>query len=804
MKQILLMLIFLPLLAFGQIVNNGPGSFVWVDSNPTHNPGASGSKFAVNRNTFEWWEHVSSTSWVKSGERIQTITGCVPPAYTPLNHQSTIVVNGCDQMYRYRAGAWRMFPESAPGVVAMVADSTAFVALSDTVANIVIMTDTDRGGTFAPCVSCTSDGYMVFTDANGQKWERINYDRILSSWFGRYGHTSLQRAIDYVDQAPDKYLGVLYLNIPYTLKNTVTRKEGVQLRGVSTVAGHDTNGLASPQRNTITIDINNPTKTGIDTEENARGYEVNGGLFDLNIKVISRCSIVVNMREPYKGILSNLTIGYEQTPRLFDYGIAVKGSVVSTADNIFIQGAIKAALLGYYGGVGDFGGGTFKITNSYFTRANIGIEMRSGQSFDLDNVVLENIDSIGIYTESPFSWVNSYTESCPLRTNGAGVFIRSGGDIYDIYINNVFANAGSGCMSGNCSLFSGRVRKFVFKDGKSNNIPLAVPLPDSTQYGVLQGNFLYSFWSDSSALKLHRNWQYGLNAAVSGGTLNGTVNTWKGVNVIPHLSDGSESTGQMDQIPVADGSGVWQWTDQPPSLPSGTSGQTLRHDGIGWAANSYLYNTGAGVGVNTTTITAPLTVAGNADFVASGSRTVNIGRVGGSNLTLQSSTTASILGTTTNTNLEFRTNGLTRFTLDNTGIFRLPITQITGTNNGASTSMLRLYDNLNTQRIIFSDFGNIHMGLGSTDATKYINIIPDGTNSLFWVNTSGKIKSAPLAGSSTGYTQTSASGEIERSPTSWTLSTRPASPFIGQMGYNTETANFEGWTGSVWVNLKDH
>ena len=34
---------------------------------------------------------------------------------------------------------------------------------------------------------------------------------------------------------------------------------------------------------------------------------------------------------------------------------------------------------------------------------------------------------------------------------------------------------------------------------------------------------------------------------------------------------------------------------------------------------------------------------------------------------------------------------------------------------------------------------------------------------------------------------------------SWTTATRPASPAVGQMGYNTTTANFDQYTASGWV-----
>jgi len=47
-------------------------------------------------------------------------------------------------------------------------------------------------------------------------------------------------------------------------------------------------------------------------------------------------------------------------------------------------------------------------------------------------------------------------------------------------------------------------------------------------------------------------------------------------------------------------------------MPSGTTGQTLRHDGAGWVANSVLYNNGTNVGIGATSPTYKLQVTGTA------------------------------------------------------------------------------------------------------------------------------------------------------------------------------------------------
>ena len=68
-------------------------------------------------------------------------------------------------------------------------------------------------------------------------------------------------------------------------------------------------------------------------------------------------------------------------------------------------------------------------------------------------------------------------------------------------------------------------------------------------------------------------------------------------------------------ILTSDASGLGTWQPAPSgALPSGTAGQTLRHDGTNWIANSFLYNTGSAIGIGTTSTLATLTVAGDGLF----------------------------------------------------------------------------------------------------------------------------------------------------------------------------------------------
>jgi hypothetical protein len=79
---------------------------------------------------------------------------------------------------------------------------------------------------------------------------------------------------------------------------------------------------------------------------------------------------------------------------------------------------------------------------------------------------------------------------------------------------------------------------------------------------------------------------------------------------------------------TSDGSGTGTWQVSAASLPSGSSGQTLRHNGTDWVANSSIYNDGNDVGIGTSSPSAKLHV--NGDAVITGTLTasgVSMGKV---------------------------------------------------------------------------------------------------------------------------------------------------------------------------------
>jgi hypothetical protein len=74
---------------------------------PTYTPKLNASQVAIDTTTFDWYEYETPGGWRKSGYRVQNISGCTSPAYTPGKAQSLLVINGCDSLYYYRGGAWR-------------------------------------------------------------------------------------------------------------------------------------------------------------------------------------------------------------------------------------------------------------------------------------------------------------------------------------------------------------------------------------------------------------------------------------------------------------------------------------------------------------------------------------------------------------------------------------------------------------------------------------------------------------------------------------------------------------------------
>lgn len=110
---ILLYLIILSASCFAQTVTKTVG-IVYTAGAPAHAPAAKvGSQVAIDTVTWEWYEY-NGSAWIASGDRIQSISGCSAPNYTPTKYQSRLVINSCTvlqnghgpELYNYTGGEW--------------------------------------------------------------------------------------------------------------------------------------------------------------------------------------------------------------------------------------------------------------------------------------------------------------------------------------------------------------------------------------------------------------------------------------------------------------------------------------------------------------------------------------------------------------------------------------------------------------------------------------------------------------------------------------------------------------------------
>lgn len=83
---------------------------------PTFSPGRTGSQVAIDTVTGLWYEY-NGSAWIASGDRIQSISGCSAPNYTPTKYQSRLVINACTagqggpELYYYTGGSWLQINE---------------------------------------------------------------------------------------------------------------------------------------------------------------------------------------------------------------------------------------------------------------------------------------------------------------------------------------------------------------------------------------------------------------------------------------------------------------------------------------------------------------------------------------------------------------------------------------------------------------------------------------------------------------------------------------------------------------------
>ena len=88
----------------------------YTSGTPTYIPAKAGSWLALDTVTWNYYTYNGST-WILDGYRIQSITGCSAPAYTPTKFQSRLAINACTalqggpELYYYTGSAWLQINE---------------------------------------------------------------------------------------------------------------------------------------------------------------------------------------------------------------------------------------------------------------------------------------------------------------------------------------------------------------------------------------------------------------------------------------------------------------------------------------------------------------------------------------------------------------------------------------------------------------------------------------------------------------------------------------------------------------------
>jgi len=106
----LILLLALLLSAFtgnSQTIVKGTG-IIYTDGVPTLSalPWAD-AELAIDTTNGFWYEYNRDTdTWPHAGFRIQLINDCTLPTYTPGDKQSYILLDTCNNLYRFRAGTW--------------------------------------------------------------------------------------------------------------------------------------------------------------------------------------------------------------------------------------------------------------------------------------------------------------------------------------------------------------------------------------------------------------------------------------------------------------------------------------------------------------------------------------------------------------------------------------------------------------------------------------------------------------------------------------------------------------------------
>lgn len=158
----------------------------YTNGTPTYTPAKAGSALALD--TVAWRYYTwNGSSWLSDGFRVQTISGCSAPGYTPTKFQSHLVINACTvmqggpELYYWNGSAWLCLNCDAGSGIDTLSSYTALRAYTGTSLAVYVQTFTytfnsvsytTLGGLFRRVATGTENGGTLIAASNGVKWAR--------------------------------------------------------------------------------------------------------------------------------------------------------------------------------------------------------------------------------------------------------------------------------------------------------------------------------------------------------------------------------------------------------------------------------------------------------------------------------------------------------------------------------------------------------------------------------------------------------------------------------------------------------
>ncbi|NTU46804.1 hypothetical protein HGA88_04200 [Candidatus Roizmanbacteria bacterium] len=329
------------------------------------------------------------------------------------------------------------------------------------------------------------------------------------------------------------------------------------------------------------------------------------------------------------------------------------------------------------------GGNNFSTNAILGTNDNYPLVLRAGGS---DKIWLNTNGNLGVGTNNP---------SLPFHIYRA----TNNSSMTDMQTLMVADSGGSGrvdTFTFSAGATSARGGKITFGEsggsfpGESESLTFALNSLTIAQAGDYSINFNTN---GNQRMSIEGNGNVGIGISPSQKLdVNGTVQA-TGLKIPTGATVGYVLTSDVS------GNATWQVAAGGSGVPSGTSGQTLRHNGSAWSATSNLYNDGTSIGIGTTSLDRLLTIGANTTG-AQGVHIVNSGQ-GYSDLLMDTGTSNGQVFQAANT---INWNG----TGNGSGVFQ-------------TSGNLVLAAPMNTPRLhINASTGNI--GIGVINATQKLEI----------------------------------------------------------------------------------